>query len=70
MRAEEIRWKSSTFSSALRYNQIMEKKKEEPKVVWVQTTTGMAAQQALSDRAKQAKIAKRVPPEKVEAADD
>jgi len=48
----------------------MEKKKEEPKVVWVQTNTGLAAQQALSDRAKQAKIAKRVPAEKAATVDD
>ena len=48
----------------------MEKKKEEPKVVWVQTNTGMAAQQALSDRAKLAKIARRVPVEKEVAADE
>lgn len=37
----------------------MGKKKEEPKVKWVETHTGVAAQQALSDQAKRAKVAKR-----------
>lgn len=53
-----------------RYNGPMEKKKEEPKVLWVQTNTGLAAQQALSDQAKRAKIARRTPIKKEAAADE
>ncbi len=43
------------------YNHSMTKKKEEPRVKWVETHTGVAAQQALSDLAKRAKLARRAP---------
>ena len=48
----------------------MAKKKPEPKVEWIQTHTGVAAQQALSDQAKRAKIARRVPVKKANVIDD
>jgi hypothetical protein len=48
----------------------MIKPKAAPKITWIETHTGIAAQQALSDRAKQAKIARRAPVKKVVCADD
>ena len=39
-------------------------KKAEPKVKWIETHTGIEAQQALSEKVKQAKIARRTPVKK------
>jgi hypothetical protein len=58
------------LASPFCYNAWMVKPKATPKVTWIETHTGIAAQQALSDQAKRAKIARRVPAKKVVCLDD
>jgi hypothetical protein len=48
----------------------MVKTKVEPVVKWIETHTGIAAQQALSERVKRAKIARKTPTKKIICMDD
>jgi hypothetical protein len=43
----------------------MAPKETAPKVTWIVTSTGVAAQDALSNKAKQAKRARKAPTQKV-----
>ena len=52
------------------YNGWMVKTKVEPVVKWIETHTGIAAQQALSERVKRAKIARKTPTRKIICMDD